>query len=638
GVIHRDLKPDNVLVREVDGVPQPKIIDFGIAIGDSAASATVHYDRAGTATYMSPEQASRTRRDIDTRSDVYSLGVMLFEVLTDFDASATTGASFHSGAQLRTTLLDDTEVAESVPETLLAAAHSLPRELRAVLRRALAPNREDRYDSAAALAEDLQRYAERRPLKALPATRRYLARKFVSRHRLGLSAATLAGLALIVGIVLALAAEHRAEAAAARAEQVSKFIGDILVSVDPDQAKGMDTRLLRKLLEQAGQRANTELASQPEARMHIQGIIADSYVSIGDYRLAARYGEQMLKNLDAVKMDDIDKAYRLAGIVRLFNVSEQAKRALSVGRRALALSATAPVDDPHRLRVEEELAWAESNSGLLKQALQRFEQAYAIRLRADPADNRAIESDMRAIGTNASDLGDYGRAEAIYTQLLARLQARVGDDNSNTINAANELAIVYLRQKHYAKAETLLRAWLPRATRLLGADHPTRMSLFSNLGGAIRQQGRNEEARPYYEKTLAYALAKFGPDHSSAVVAESNLSFLLRDAGDLAAAEQHARAAVDHLDAAFGKGNGYQAVFYDALGTILVKEKRYAEAGKVFDHAWAMATGDADFGPDHPLTQELVQHAIDLYTTWGKPGQAALWQQRRVNKATSGSE
>ena len=232
GVIHRDLKPDNVLVREVDGMAQPTIIDFGIAVG-SDGSTGGERERAGTVTYMSPEQAGAETGNIDTRSDVYSLGVMLFEVLTDDDASSLTTHPFKSGADVRTTLLHVDRMGQGRDEShaaLLKAASRLPAELRAVLRKALQPERAQRYDSAAALGDDLENYLRRRPLQAMPQTRSYQARKFVSRHRLGLVASMLVAIALVAGTVLALQGQRRAEAAAqtarneaAKAEKVSQL-------------------------------------------------------------------------------------------------------------------------------------------------------------------------------------------------------------------------------------------------------------------------------------------------------------------------------------------------------------------------------------------------------------------------------
>ena len=634
GVIHRDLKPDNVLVREVDSVPQPCIIDFGIAIGHVAAATSGRRDRAGTATYMSPEQASHARGDIDTRSDVYSLGVMLFEVLTDGDATEITGMTFHSGADVRSTLMqldgiEETDGADA-PATLLAAARELPRELRAVLARALARNRDDRYESAAALADDLERYTEKRPLVAMPASRGYALGKFVVRHRLGLSAVALAVLALVVGIVVALDAEQRARSAAVRAEQVSRFVGDILSGVDPDESAGMDTTLLRKLLDRAGQRVETELADEPLARAEIEGTIGRSYVSIGEYGIAGTYADRMLETAKDSRFDVEDRIRLLGTVTSLLNFSGDHERALEIGRQASTLSRRFALENPLRLNVERALAFAEWNSGLLESASHRIKAVYDMRVRAVRPDDYQLDEDMRLMVVLASETGDLVQSEKLGQQLLQRLHVRHGDNNSKTINAANMLGIVYLRQKRFADAEALLREWFPRAEALLGPDDPSTMNMYSNLGGAIRQQGRNEEARPYYEKAYAYNLTKYGEYSDYTLGSEANLAFLLRDAGDLAGAEAHARRCIDRMDKVLGGESGYRGAFPDLLGTILVKGQRYAEAEQAFLQAWALFENGSGFGATHPLAQETAQHLVDLYTAWNKPGQRDAWRAKLV--------
>jgi non-specific serine/threonine protein kinase/serine/threonine-protein kinase len=266
----------------------------GVASGGDVAAHETASDQAGTAIYMSPEQATRQPRDIDTRSDVYSLGVMLYEVLTDADAAALTSIVHDSRRAPHETLLaaidsDADASASPTPAAFLQAARKLPHELRAILRKALAPDRADRYDSAAALADDLERYRHKRPVKALPQTRWYLTRTFVARHRIGLAAASLAALALVAGIALALAGLAQARVEAAKSAQVSDFVRGILGGIDPDRAKGMDTRLMRMVLDSAADRAGRELAGQPNVRAEIERTIGDSYSSLGEFALAGEH-------------------------------------------------------------------------------------------------------------------------------------------------------------------------------------------------------------------------------------------------------------------------------------------------------------------------------------------------------------
>lgn len=638
GVIHRDLKPDNVLVKRFDGTGQPKIIDFGIAVG-SDPGAGGERERAGTVTYMSPEQAAGEPRDIDTRSDVYSLGVMLFEVLTGVDASDLTTRPFQSGADLRTTLLHaDTGSADHAEShsVLLKAARRLPVELRAVLRKALEPVRDQRYESAAALAGDLGRYLNRRPLMAMPQSRLYQARKFVSRHRFGIAATVLVAAALIGGLVLAMAGQHRAEVAAlkarteaAKAEKVSGFISDVLMGIDPDFAKGRDTTLMRMVLDRAADKAGGELTGEPEVRSSIEHIIAGSYASLGMYDKAAAHEADALKAARKAGLPPVRQAQlQLAHGLDLANGGASPPVYLKDVDEARALIAGVPENDLDRLSVEHDIATLEWQAGKLEPALERMKSVLARKRKLLAPDSRSLAQSESMLALLYSDMGDYAGAEPLFKELLERDRRQHGEENSNTIEDANELAINYMRQKHFAEGERLLRHYLPIAQKLFGPDHPAAMRLYSNLGGAIRQQDRNEEARPYYQKMLDWSLKTYGPDGIQSVYAYANLGFLLRDTGQLAAAEQSARKAIAHMDAALGKTNGARGQLVDLLGSILTQEKKYAQAATTLDRAWNIFVKSSGYGPDHPLAQQTVQHQIDLYRAWGKPDKLKLWQSR----------
>jgi eukaryotic-like serine/threonine-protein kinase len=639
GVIHRDLKPANVLVRRVDGVPAPKIIDFGIAIGGSggaqgAVAQASAIERAGTAIYMSPEQLSPRARDLDTRSDVYSLGVMLYEVLTDSEASALTSAAHRSGRALQHTLLEGD--ADESPAPLLEAIGRVPPELRAVLRMALAAERSDRYDSANALAEDLDRFREHRPLKAMPASRIYALRTFLRRHRLGIAAAAIVAGALIAGTAVAIIgmrhAQRSAELArieAAKAAQVADFARSMLAGIDPDRARSMDRSLMRMVLDSAADRAGTELAGQPAVQSAVEHTIADSYVALGEYALAGQH------------YDDALTAGRKAGIAN----AEQAKLvlrkaenvaneghlgdALAGAQAALAMVQSEPAAGRERLYIESRVAGLECEAGKLEACRTRYTGVLAAQRAAFGADDADVLDTIEGLSYADVALARYDDALRLYEELIRACRAKYGDEHSKTLSAINGLSVLYLESKQYAEAEKLLAPMLPIEERVFGPEHPRTLSVVNNLGGAIRQQGRNEEARPYYERTLALAQKLYGADSNRTVVAESNLSLLLRDAGQLAEAEQHARIAVEHSAKAFGADNAYRGIMMDGLAMVLTSRQKYAEAERELDRAWSILSNVKDFGPQHPRSQDVVDHYIELYVAWNKPEREAAWRARK---------
>ncbi len=646
GIIHRDLKPANVLVRRVDGTPMPKIIDFGIAVGGTvdgagavAASATTA-DRAGTSFYMSPEQAGT--HGIDTRSDVYSLGVMLYEVLTDADAATLTPIAHGSARAPHETLLaaidSDSAIASaaSAPAALLETARHLPSGLRAILRKALATDRADRYDSAAALADDLERFREHRPLKAVPATRRYLARMFIARHRLGLAVSALVVASLVAGIALALdglararQSAARAELEAAKAEQVADFTRGMLAGIDPNRAKGMDRSLMRLVLDSAAERAGRELATQPAVRASIERTIADSYASLGDFAIAQGHYEASIKALDLAHATLPEHVRTMSRAASNRANYDKASVALDLAQQAFALAASLPPDERDRLDAESRLGAIEGLAGKMDEGHARLQRVLASQRQLFGADDEDALSTMDSLASIDIDTARFDEARVLLEDLLERRRRLNGDEHSKTIDAVNGLAIIALEQKRYANAEKLLAPQLPILERVFGKDHPLTMRLVSNLGGAIRQQGRNEDARPYYERVATLALKLYGPANPSTVIAESNLSLLLRDTGDLAGAEAHARTAATNGDIGFGD-NAMRGIMHRELATILLRQRKFEEAEKELTTAWDIFTHSDGFGPTHPRAQDTVVTFIELYAAWNKPEKEALWRARKT--------
>jgi non-specific serine/threonine protein kinase/serine/threonine-protein kinase len=643
GIIHRDLKPANVLVRRVDGEPSPKIIDFGIAIGgnaDGSAVRTSATDQAGTAVYMSPEQAGRRYRDLDTRSDVYSLGVMLYEVLTDADAAALTSIAHDSVRAPHETLLaainSDASDADGspAPDALLQAARQLPAELRAILRMALAPDRADRYDSAAALADDLERYTEQRPVKALPQTRWYLTRTFVSRHRIGLAAAALAALALVAGTALALAGLTQARVEAAKSAQVSEFVRGILAGIDPERAKGMDTKLMRMVLDSAAERAGRELTGQPGVRAEIERTIADSYASLGEFALAGNHydaaiGAARTAGLPPGRIGEI-ASRRALGI----NAAGKPQDALTAAQAAFAQVMTLPADDPDRLRVESRLAAIERDAGKLEDAGTRFRHVLAQYAASGATESAEALDTMQGLAIVELVSGHYDEAQALLQDLITKYHALYGDEDTHTIGARVTLAVLNNEREDYPATERLLAPLLPKIERVYGADHPRTLVAIMNLGSAIRYQQRYDEARPYYERALELARKLYGPTAPRTLMAEGNMSLMLRDAGDLEASERHARFVADNAEAAFGN-NPYRAGMYRGLATVLIRTGKYDEAERELQRAWTIYLDAPGYGAAHPRSQEVVDSFAELYATWNKPALANEWLARKTPPAAA---
>ena len=324
GIIHRDLKPSNVLVTLHDDKAVPKVIDFGVAKATQARLTertlfTEFRQMIGTPSYMSPEQAQMSGLDIDTRSDIYGLGVLLYELLTGttpLEANQLANASYED---LRRLICEVNPPSPSARlstingEALTTLAHRRqcdPEKLRLNLRsdldwivmKCLEKDRQRRYESASALSIDLQHYLNGEPVEARPPTRTYRLNKLIRRNKAGVLIASSIAAALVLGLALAsigfFRARRQAEIAraeAARSEQFAKFMTGMLSAVRPGVAHGRDTALLREILDKSAKRVDSDLAGQPEVQGDMWSTLAGTYLAIGDHGRAAQLYEKAVQ-------------------------------------------------------------------------------------------------------------------------------------------------------------------------------------------------------------------------------------------------------------------------------------------------------------------------------------------------------
>jgi non-specific serine/threonine protein kinase/serine/threonine-protein kinase len=469
----------------------------------------------------------------------------------------------------------------------------------------------------------------------MPQSRLYVARTFLRRHRLGIAAAGFVAAALVAGIALAIAGMRAARTEAAKADQVADFARGMISGIDPDKARGMDRSLMRLALDSAADRAGKELAGQPPVRASIEHTIADSYAAIGDYKLALTHYESALALADSAGTEREERAKLTLRRAEMLGDLGRYDEALAGAKSAQSMLASLAPDHRMRLFVDSRLAGIECDAGKAEVCRAHYQTVYDKQRQALGEDDPDTLDSLHGLARAYSDLARYDEARTLFDTLIEKYKKLFGPENSKTLGVINGLAVVDLESKNDVEAEKLLRPLLEIDERLFGPEHPITHTAVNNLGGAIRGQGRNDEARPYYERALKLSYKLYGADSYAAVIAENNYSLLLRDIHDYAEAETHARISVEHADKAFGADSAYRGLMHDGYGSILTRAKKYAEAERELDTAWSIVVGDKNFGPQHPRSQDVVDHYIELYQAWGKPEREAEWRARKVPATAS---
>ncbi|HYP06021.1 MAG TPA: serine/threonine-protein kinase [Bryobacteraceae bacterium] len=581
GVIHRDLKPGNVLVTSDVGTPLPKIIDFGIAravSSDGRAGLTLTHAGllAGTPAYMSPEQAGRNGLDIDTRSDVYSLGVILYELLTTtlpVDPESTSLPEYLH-------LLAKGELKVYRPST---RAPGIAADLDAVVMKALEPNRERRYATPTALAEDLQRYLEGMPVTARPPSLAYVTRKFVRRHRAGVVAAAVAAIAITggataagVGLMRAQAAEAAARQDAAAAREVSEFLARLFTTSDPNVAPGTPITV-RQVLDHGTRRVQNELNDMPEAKSMLLGTLSHVHESLGAYRQARDLAEQALATRAGV--EDLQTANALVLLARANQRLSDFERARAAAERALAIRA--------RLLGENHLdvGIALNNLGSILGQIERFDEAIAAHRRALAIQQKlrgpehiASYNSWRGLGIVYDRQGKYQEALGCFENNLAIAKKRFGESHTVVADALENTSRMLLQLKRPVEAQILSEKALAIQRKRLAPDHPELAFSLHGLAATLRDQGKLAEAAALYGEALRIRAAKIGPANLRTAESLKSLGLVRIRMGKVEEGQRLIAQALPTLEKTYGPTHSDVLECHRETALALVAAGRYQDA------------------------------------------------------------
>jgi len=656
GVLHRDIKPSNVLVTEQDGAAIPKVIDFGVAKVidpglDVTATLTEHGQFVGTPEYMSPEQAGAYPGSVDTRSDVYSLGVLLYELLTGRRPYRLRGLPIaeiqrviatEEPLQPSTAVTQPDETTASSPASqpgFVAEARSsspprlsrdLAGDLDNIVLKALRKEPERRYAGAEQLAADVRRHLEGRPVEARQDTFSYRAGKFVQRHRFGVAVAAaaivaLAGFAATITYQRnrALQAESRAEQEAATASQVSECLVDLFREADPQITQG-DELSARALLDQGAERIEESLADQPAVQAALMTTMSEAYTGIQAPGPALELAQRSLElNRELYGGPHVEVANSLVALAAANAAGSRPDLAMPLYREALTMrEELLEPDAPDIIESKRLLALNLHTMAEFEEAESLYREVLEMTRRVYPEDGPEVTGALQNVGEILHAQGKVDEALDYLQEALAR--ARDGEaDPLTTADIASELGVLLKNMDRPEEAEPLYREALEIRQRVLG-DHPFTAQSHNNLGVFLRGIGRDEEALEHAERALEVYRASLGDNHRDVGIAYSNLGSSYRDVGRLDEAEGSYRAGLASLGASMGSDYWvYGQVQYN-LGVLLRDQERFAEAEDL------MVTGyekirDA-LGEDSNRALLTLEGVVKLYEEWGREEQAAKYR------------
>jgi non-specific serine/threonine protein kinase/serine/threonine-protein kinase len=564
-IIHRDLKPSNILVTEVDSKPVPKIIDFGLAKAlTEPLTAEAMFTRIGTVIgtpdYMSPEQADSAGQDIDTRTDVYSLGIVLYELLVGTLPVELSRLSF--GEMLRKLRDEDTPQPSTKVRSLGADGHTnaqnrrtdvptLARQLRgdldAITLKATEKDRSKRYATPSELATDINHYLRDEPVSAHTPSAAYRSSKYVRRHRLGVSAAAvfvlmLAGFAVAQSVQLRRVTRERD-----RADRITTFMTEMFNVSDPRLSRGKNVTA-REILDKASKEIDKGLGKDPELQAQMMQIMGDVYSQLGLYsraetllRRSAEIRRRVLGPDDPATLKSLSilggtlnsEAHYLEAEKLHTQVLNAQRRVLgqkhadtltSMNKLASTLYHQARYAEAERLH-REALALARSSLGSAHRLTLAIEGSLALVLKSE---------------------GRYAEAEKLNRELLEVERRVLGPDHPNTIKVMHNLADSLLLQGQYPEAETLQRQTLEMYRRVLGPDNSNTLNLMNTLAVTFTEQRRFDEAEDLLRRVLETQRRVLGPDHRDAALTTYNLACLTALKGNVNEAFALLRQAIDH--------------------------------------------------------------------------------------------
>ncbi|MFC1792599.1 tetratricopeptide repeat protein [Planctomycetota bacterium] len=653
GIIHRDIKPSNILVSAENDRPIPKIIDFGVAkaISQPLTERTLFTEDSqllGTPEYMSPEQAEMANEDIDTRSDIYSLGVLLYVVLAGilpYDSQ-----TFRQGGieHIRKTIRETDpktpstrltrlgkeakKVAENRRTELTTLAKCLHRELEWIPLKAMRKDRAERYRSAVELADDIENYLNGEPLIAAPPGTGYKLKKFVRRNRVLVGGIATVLVVLVLGVVVSTFFAVRAERARAEAERASgetRVISEFLrlkVLGSARTFKGHEATVIDVLNVAEVELDKQEFQNQPLIEKSIRSALAFLYYDLGYYALAAKH-QKIVHRIRTEQLGESpqEASIELNWLAVFYYHAGRYREAEPLYRQVVENARKAKSGDLVKYRN----VW-NANLGTTCAGLGRYEEAEQL-VRPKVEDSPGTGYGLH-LGEIYREQGKYEKAERVLLESLdAGHKAEQEDKDVQFYNdmgrCMHELALLCLAQGDYNKAQELFEQGIEfGAGNLPGKDHPVTLRHVDGLATIRIKQKRYEDAETLLERALAGQELKLGENHPDTIKTIHDLGIIYREQGQYDKAENLLIEARKKRQTTLGEDHPHTLASVQELAVLYQEQGDYDKAEPL--QLEALNGRRLKLGDTHPHTLVSLNNLIKLYKAWDKPEKAEQWREK----------
>ena len=639
GIIHRDIKPSNILVTLRDGTAVPKVIDFGIAKATTEQRLT---DRTlftafqqfiGTPAYMSPEQAEMSELGVDTRSDIYSLGVLLYELLTGqtpFDSKALQRVGLDETRRIireEEPLRPSTRLSTMVGADLTLIAkgrkveapkliHMLRGDLDWIVMKALEKDRTRRYETANGLAADIQRHLKNEPVLASPPSNLYKFQKLVRRNKLAFSFAALMALVLVAATAVSAWQAALARQRLAESESLSKFLTEVFQS--PDPARDARTITVAEALAAAARKLETDLAEQPAQRVRLENALAKTYHALGLDREAIPLQEEVLNYYRGSFGQENPKTLSAMHLLAiLYEGTGRRVEALDLREKVLALRLKVlGRESPDTLWAMNNLSFSYEEAGRKDEALKLREESLALRRKVSGLENPDTLWAMNALAFSYDYAGRWDESVKLREEASESYRKIKGPENPDTLLALECLANSYNNVGRLEEALKLEEKVLAIRLRVSGPEHPDTLWVMYDLAISYEKAGRWDDSLKLREQVLALRRKVLGPEHFNTLWAMHALANSYYALGR----REEALKLREEVLASRQKINGpTDPATIAAMANLAIS---YDQAGRL-DEALKLreAVLDSDrkqHGPEHPETLDSMRNLANSYEEEGR--------------------